>query len=38
VYKLIPNVKELEKRMNKFDNIIDGDEVMLFEREKFIVI
>jgi len=38
VYKLIPNVKELEQSLNQFANIIDGDEVLLFERATFLVI
>ncbi|KAJ9588664.1 hypothetical protein L9F63_018053, partial [Diploptera punctata] len=38
VYKLIPNVKELEQSLNQFANIIDADEVLLFERATFLVI
>ena len=38
MYKLIPNVKELEQSLNQFANIIDGDEVLLFERATFLVI
>ena len=35
---LIPNVKELEQSLNQFANIIDADEVLLFERATFLVI
>ncbi|XP_063233944.1 ras-related GTP-binding protein A isoform X2 [Bacillus rossius redtenbacheri] len=38
VYMLIPNVKELEQSLNHFANIIDADEVLLFERATFLVI
>ncbi|RLU14711.1 hypothetical protein DMN91_012598 [Ooceraea biroi] len=38
VYMLIPNVKELEQSLNQFANIIDADEVLLFERATFLVI
>ncbi|KAL0281395.1 UNVERIFIED_CONTAM: hypothetical protein PYX00_002394 [Menopon gallinae] len=38
VYKLIPNVQELEQSLNEFANIIDADEVLLFERATFLVI
>uniref|UniRef100_A0A0V0GD56 Putative gtp-binding protein n=2 Tax=Triatominae TaxID=70999 RepID=A0A0V0GD56_TRIDM len=38
VYKLIPNVKELEISLSHFANIIDADEVLLFERATFLVI
>ena len=35
---LIPNVKELEQSLKQFTNIIDADEVLLFERATFLVI
>ncbi|XP_069939306.1 ras-related GTP-binding protein A isoform X2 [Cherax quadricarinatus] len=38
VYELIPNVKELEQNLKDFANIIDADEVLLFERATFLVI
>lgn len=38
VYMLIPNVKELEQSLNLFANVMDGDEVLLFERATFLVI
>lgn len=38
VYMLIPNVKELEQSLKQFTNIIDADEVLLFERATFLVI
>ncbi|XP_033225144.1 ras-related GTP-binding protein A isoform X1 [Belonocnema kinseyi] len=38
VYMLIPNVEELEQSLNQFANIIDADEVLLFERATFLVI
>ncbi|RWS30613.1 ras-related GTP-binding protein A-like protein [Leptotrombidium deliense] len=38
VYKLIPNVQELEKHLQHFTEIIDADEVLLFERATFLVI
>lgn len=38
VYMLIPNVKELEISLTQFANIIDADEVLLFERATFLVI
>ncbi|XP_065334077.1 ras-related GTP-binding protein A [Cloeon dipterum] len=38
VYMLIPNVKELEHSLQEFANIIDADEVLLFERATFLVI
>ncbi|XP_063607728.1 ras-related GTP-binding protein A-like [Penaeus indicus] len=38
VYELIPNVKELEQNLKEFTNIIDADEVLLFERATFLVI
>ena len=37
VYQLIPNVTELEDNLSKFADIIDGDEVLLFERATFLV-
>ncbi|XP_054168493.1 ras-related GTP-binding protein A-like [Oppia nitens] len=38
VYTLIPNVHELEKHLRHFADIIDADEVLLFERATFLVI
>lgn len=38
VYMLIPNVKELECSLTNFADIIDADEVLLFERATFLVI
>ncbi|CAD5112564.1 DgyrCDS1773 [Dimorphilus gyrociliatus] len=38
VYLLIPNVRQLESKLNEFANIIDADEVLLFERATFLVI
>ncbi|XP_050529909.1 ras-related GTP-binding protein A [Daktulosphaira vitifoliae] len=38
VYKLIPNVKELEQSLKMFAELMDGDEVLLFERATFLVI
>ncbi|KAL1461270.1 hypothetical protein WDU94_013187 [Cyamophila willieti] len=38
VYQLIPNVKELEQSLNLFATLMEGDEVLLFERATFLVI
>lgn len=38
VYMLIPNVEALEHSLAYFANIIDADEVLLFERATFLVI
>lgn len=38
VYKLIPNVKVLEQSLKMFAELMDGDEVLLFERATFLVI
>ncbi|KAK7573506.1 hypothetical protein V9T40_010697 [Parthenolecanium corni] len=38
VYKLIPNVKQFESNLSHFCNIIEADEVLLFERATFLVI
>lgn len=38
VYQLIPNVKDLENSLTYFANIVDADEVLLFERATFLVI
>lgn len=38
VYQLIPNVQALEMNLNNFADIIDADEVLLFERATFLVI
>ncbi|KAJ8031219.1 Ras-related GTP-binding protein A [Holothuria leucospilota] len=36
VYLLIPNVQQLETNLKHFANIIDADEVLLFERATFL--
>ena len=38
VYTLIPNIHDLEQHLTHFANIIDADEVLLFERATFLVI
>lgn len=38
VYTLIPNVRQLENSLSEFANIIDADEVLLFERATFLVV
>ncbi|KAJ3381658.1 Interleukin-4 receptor subunit alpha [Entophlyctis sp. JEL0112] len=38
VYSLIPNVKFLETQLQKFCELCDADEVILFERSTFLVI
>ncbi len=38
VYSLIPNVRQLENSLSEFANIIDADEVLLFERATFLVV
>lgn len=38
VYQLIPNVNALEDSLNYFANVVDADEVLLFERATFLVI
>lgn len=38
VYTLVPNVQELERHLNHFAELIDADEVLLFERATFLVI
>uniref|UniRef100_A0A1I8JM45 RBR-type E3 ubiquitin transferase n=1 Tax=Macrostomum lignano TaxID=282301 RepID=A0A1I8JM45_9PLAT len=38
VYALIPNVRLLEENLRQFGDIIDADEVLLFERATFLVI
>ena len=35
---LIPNVKEMECALNEFAEILDADEVLLFEKATFLVI
>ena len=37
VYQLVPNVKVLEKTLENFAEIIDADEILLFERATFLV-
>ena len=36
VYMLIPNVKEMECSLNEFAEILDADEVLLFEKATFL--
>lgn len=38
VYKLIPNVEQLEMSLQQFADVIDADEVLLFEKATFLVI
>ncbi|XP_005401596.1 PREDICTED: ras-related GTP-binding protein B isoform X1 [Chinchilla lanigera] len=38
VYHLIPNVQQLEMNLRNFAEIIEADEVLLFERSTFLVI
>ncbi|KAH8010197.1 hypothetical protein HPB51_026249 [Rhipicephalus microplus] len=38
VYTLIPNVQQLESNLQQFTNIIDANEVLLFERATFLII
>eukprot|EP01092_Planopodium_desertum_P007799 TRINITY_DN32244_c0_g1_i1.p1 TRINITY_DN32244_c0_g1~~TRINITY_DN32244_c0_g1_i1.p1 ORF type:complete len:308 (-),score=10.61 TRINITY_DN32244_c0_g1_i1:31-885(-) len=38
VYSLIPNIDKLEKQLNKFCEVCQADEVVLFERATFLVI
>ncbi|XP_056664707.1 ras-related GTP-binding protein B isoform X3 [Monodelphis domestica] len=38
VYQLIPNVQQLEMNLRNFAQIIEADEVLLFERATFLVI
>lgn len=38
VYTLIPNVQDIEKHLKHFADIIEADEVLLFERATFLVI
>ncbi|XP_039249854.1 ras-related GTP-binding protein A-like [Styela clava] len=38
MYQLIPNVQELESNLKKFAEIINADEVLLFEKATFLVI
>lgn len=38
VYTLIPNVQQLESNLEQFTNIIDANEVLLFERATFLII
>lgn len=37
VYQLIPNVQQLEMNLRNFAQIIEADEVLLFERATFLV-
>ncbi len=36
-YQLVPNVKGLEKTLANFAEIIDADEILLFEKATFLV-
>nr|XP_018669786.1 ras-related GTP-binding protein A-like [Ciona intestinalis] len=38
MYQLIPNVQELESNLARFSEIINADEVLLFEKATFLVI
>lgn len=38
VYQLIPNVSSMEQKLKKFAEIVDADEVLLFEKATFLVI
>lgn len=38
VYSLIPNVQQLEKNLGMFGDVLEADEVVLFERATFLVI
>ena len=38
VYRLIPNVEQLETNLDSFAGILEADEVLLFERATFLVI
>lgn len=38
VYQLVPNIQLLERNLEHFAEIIDADEVLLFERTTFLVI
>lgn len=38
VYQLIPNVQQLEENLSQFADILDADEVLLFEKATFLVI
>ncbi|RKO96436.1 hypothetical protein CXG81DRAFT_27231 [Caulochytrium protostelioides] len=38
VYTLIPNVRLLEQRLDRFCHVCDADEIVLFERTTFLVI
>lgn len=37
MYQLIPNVQQLETNLRNFAQIIEADEVLLFERATFLV-
>ena len=38
VYQLIPNVGSMEQKLKQFAEIMDADEVLLFEKATFLVI
>ena len=37
VYQLIPNVQHIEQSLATFINLLDADEVLLFEKATFLV-
>lgn len=37
VYQLIPNVQHIESSLSTFIDVIDADEVLLFEKATFLV-
>lgn len=37
VYRLIPNITQLENSLSSFAGVLDADEVLLFERATFLV-
>lgn len=37
VYQLIPNVQQLEENLSNFAEILEADEVLLFEKATFLV-
>ncbi|KAI3415814.1 hypothetical protein GPALN_005390 [Globodera pallida] len=38
VYQLVPNVSSMEHKLKKFADIMDADEILLFEKATFLVI
>ena len=37
LHRLIPNITQLENSLNSFADMLDADEVLLFERRTFLV-